>query len=143
MILADINVLVYAFRRESLEHDQYLGWLENVVATEEFALVDHCLAGFVRIVTNSRIYADPAPTEVALQFVDRLRGAPKARPIASTAATWNLLNRWVVGDGGIRGNLVPDAYLAAMAVSHGARLATNDLGFARFPSLHVVDPLGR
>lgn len=40
----------------------------------------------------------------------------------------------------VRGNLVPDAYLAAVAISHGALLASNDRGFARFPGLRWFDP---
>jgi uncharacterized protein len=141
VILPDVNVLVYAYRREAQNHATYASWLTGVVAgQDELALADHCLTGFLRIVTNPRILAEPAPTSDALRFVDRLRAAPRGRPLAATSATWDVLGAHVSQDHGIRGNLVPDAYLAALAVSHGCRLATSDRGFARFPGLNFFDP---
>ncbi|MGL5863111.1 MAG: TA system VapC family ribonuclease toxin [Phycicoccus sp.] len=142
MILADVNVLVYAYRREAEHHHSYAAWLAAMVAgQDELALVDHCLTGFLRVVTNPRIFADPAPGTEALTFVDRVRGARRGRPVAATPATWDVLARYVTEDRAVRGNLVPDAYLAALAVSHGCRLATGDRGFARFPGLAFFDPL--
>jgi toxin-antitoxin system PIN domain toxin len=142
VILPDVNVLVYAYRRETQNHTTYASWLTAVVAgQDELALADHCLTGFLRIVTNPRILADPAPTSDALRFVDRLRAARRGRPLAATPATWEMLSTHVSQDRGIRGNLVPDAYLAALAVSHGCRLATSDRGFARFPGLDFFDPV--
>jgi uncharacterized protein len=142
VILPDVNILVCAYRREAEDHDAYAAWLTMLVAGhDELALVDHCLTGFLRIVTNPRILADPAPTSAALAFVDRLRGARRGRPVAATTSTWDVLAGHIAGDRGIRGNLVPDAYLAALAVSHGCRLATADRGFARFPGLEFFDPV--
>ncbi|MGL5819005.1 MAG: TA system VapC family ribonuclease toxin [Phycicoccus sp.] len=142
MILADVNVLVFAYRREAEDHDAYAAWLAELIAgQDELALVDHCLTGFLRVVTNPRIFADPAPGAEALTFVDRVRRARRGRPVAATPATWDVFARYVTEDRAIRGNLVPDAYLAALAVSHGCRLATGDRGFARFPGLKSFDPL--
>jgi toxin-antitoxin system PIN domain toxin len=141
VILPDVNVLVYAYRREAPNHAAYASWLAAVVAgQDEFALADQCLTGILRIVTNPRIFADPAPTGDALRFVERLRAARRGRPVAATSSTWELLAANVSQDQGIRGNLVPDAYLAALAVSHGCKLATADRGFARFPDLQFFDP---
>jgi toxin-antitoxin system PIN domain toxin len=141
VILPDVNILVYAYRREAEKHDTYATWLTGIVAGgDELALVDHCLAGMVRIVTNPRIVADPAPTAHALSFVARLRGAARARSLTSTPATWETLAELADTDPGVKGNLVPDAYLAALAISHGCRLATADRGFARFPHLDHFDP---
>lgn len=142
MILPDVNVLVYAFRREADEYDRYAQWLTRVVAGEdELALAEATLAGFLRIVTHPRIMAVPAPLPVALRFVDALRAAPRARPIAASTATWALLGEWAEGDAQLRGNLVPDAWLAALARSHGARLATADRGFARYRGLDWFVPV--
>jgi uncharacterized protein len=142
VILPDINVLVYAYRREADDHDAYAAWLTTVVAgQDEFALADHCLTGFLRIVTNPRIFSDPAPTAGALTFVDHLRRARRGRQVTATPATWDVLAGHIAQDRGIRGNLVPDAYLAALAVSHGCRLATADRGFARYTGLEFFDPV--
>lgn len=141
MILPDVNVLVYAYRREAEGHDAYAAWLNAMVAgQDELALVDHCLTGFLRIVTNPRILTDPAPASDAFRFVDGLRVARRGRTVAATTATWDVLAKNVSQDRGIRGNLVPDAYLAALAISHGCRLATADRGFARYPGLDFFDP---
>ncbi len=141
MILPDVNVLVYAFRREAQMHDRYSAWLGEVVAGgEELALLDHSLIGFVRIVTNRRIFPKPAPAELALDFVTRLRQAPRARWLPAGKPSWDSLDRLVLQDQGIVGNLVPDAHLAAVALAHRCRLATADRGFARFPALNWFDP---
>ncbi len=133
---------MYAYRREAENHEAYAEWLSELVAgQDEFALVDHCLTGFLCIVTSPRILADPAPTADALIFADRLRAARRGRPITATSATWDVLAGFVAEDRGIRGNLVPDAYLAALAVSHGCRLATSDRGFARFRGLDFFNPI--
>ncbi|HLS24330.1 MAG TPA: type II toxin-antitoxin system VapC family toxin [Beutenbergiaceae bacterium] len=141
MILPDVNILVYAFNTDSPHHETYRPWLGSVLTeTEEFAVTDLLLSGFVRIVTNPRIFARPEPTSTALQFVAGILAAPRTRWLTSTSEVWNEFNRLCADDQGIRGNLVPDAYLAALAIAHGARLATTDRGFARFPGLQWFDP---
>lgn len=141
MIVPDVNVLVYAYRREAERHESYAAWLNDVVAgSEELGLVESVLTGFVRIVTNPRILEDPAPTQEALQFVSALRQAVRGRSLTATDSTWIHLERFARGDRQIRGNLIPDAWLAAMAASHGGRVATSDRGFARFPGVDWFDP---
>ncbi len=44
-------------------------------------------------------------------------------------------------EAGIRGNLVPDAYLAALAIESGSEWITTDRGFARYPGLRFQHPL--
>jgi len=140
VILPDVNVLVYAFRREAEHHEKYASWLTGVVGgTEELGLADPVLTGFLRVVTNPRIFADPAPTPAALALVDRLRSAGNARSLGSTTAAWQRFRQFT-DDPHVRGNLVPDAWLAALATTTGARLATADAGVARFPGLHWFDP---
>jgi toxin-antitoxin system PIN domain toxin len=142
VILADVNVLVYAFRREVPRHQEYASWLTAVVAgTDEFALHEAPLAGFVRIVTNAHIFERPAPTSVALEFVHRLVRAPRSRWLSASEVTWSRFRSLLAQDAVVRGNLVPDALLAAMAMAHGCRLATADRGFARFPGLDWFDPV--
>ncbi len=141
MILPDVNVLVYAFRREAVDHDRYASWLSGALARSELALVETVLLGMIRIVTSPRIMAEPAPTPLALRFVDALLAAPQARRLAPTAATWERLRTIAVRDERVRGPLVPDAWLAALALSHGCRLATADRGFARFDGLDWFVPV--
>jgi toxin-antitoxin system PIN domain toxin len=141
VILPDVNVLVYAFRREAVEHERYASWLSAALASSEIALVESVLLGTIRIVTSPRIMTDPAPTPLALRFVDALLAAPRARQLSPTAATWERLRTIATRDEHVRGPLVPDAWLAALAISHGCRLATADRGFARFEGLDWFRPV--
>lgn len=142
MILPDVNVLVYSYREEAPHHETYRSWLDAMlVSAEEIALTEIVLIGFFRIVTSPRVFAIPAPASSALEFVDRLRNSPRARAVTATAATWKRFADLARGDHQIRANLVPDAWLAAIALSHGSRVATADRGFSRYPGLGLVDPL--
>lgn len=142
MILPDVNVLVYAYRREAPHHERYAAWLDRLArGADDLALVDVVLTGFIRVVTNPRIVADPAPTSAALGFVDALRAAHRGRWLPPTEAAWSQLGRLVTTDAPLRGNLVPDAWLAALALAHGCRLATADRGFARFENLDWFTPV--
>jgi len=141
MIIPDVNTLVYAYRREAAEHDRYANWLAGVVAgRDELGLVDTCLVGFLRVVTNPRIVPDPAPASHAFEFVQRIRGGRRVRSLTSTAATWAVFADIVAKDRGVKANVVPDSYLAALAISHRGRLATADRGFGRFRGLDFFDP---
>jgi toxin-antitoxin system PIN domain toxin len=141
MILPDVNALVHAFDESSAMHQPWLDWLQRTVDDgEELALADHCTVGLIRIATHPRIFEHPQPASAVTAFVERLRRSPGARTVCATAATWRLFADLVDGDVGIRDNLVPDAYLAALAISHGCRLATADRGFGRFPGLRFFDP---
>lgn len=141
MILPDVNVLVYAFHRGAAEHDRYAAWLTEAMNTSVLALAEPALTGFVRIVTNPRIVVNAAPTPAALDFLDRVRGAPRARVIAPTVSTWTRMREIAERDPQVRGKLVPDAWLASLALSHGCRLATADRGFARFEGLDWFVPV--
>ncbi|MGH3905810.1 MAG: TA system VapC family ribonuclease toxin [Pseudonocardiaceae bacterium] len=141
MILPDVNILVYAFRREVERHERYAAWLARMVAgEEELALHDTVLAAVARIVTNPRIFADPAPMPVVLDFLARVRAARRARWLPPGNATWAEFGWLAQQDRGVRGNLVPEALLAALARAHGCRVATSDRGFARFPGISSFDP---
>jgi toxin-antitoxin system PIN domain toxin len=141
VILPDVNALLYAFEADSPFHGSWRAWLDSVLdGDDELALADHCCIGVVRLATNPRVTRVPATTAAALEFIARLRAADRTRTVAATDATWRAFGRLVATDRQIRANLVPDAYLAALAISHGCRLATPDRGFGRFPGLDVFDP---
>ena len=141
IVLPDVNILVYAFRRESSLHERYAAWLAELLSgADEVGVTEGSLTGFLRIVTNPRIYADPAPTSDALTFVDAVRLAPRRRWVGVTDAVWTTFSTLVNSDPQVRGNLLPDAWLAALALANGCRLATADRGFARFDGLDWFDP---
>lgn len=142
MILPDVNTLVYAFRAESEDHPRYADWLARLVAgSDGLGLTEASLTGFLRIVTNPRVFADPAPTGDALTFLGALRAAPRAHWLTPSPAVWATLGRFAATDRAVRGNHVPDAWLASLCVAHGCRLATADRGFARYDGLDWFDPV--
>ena len=97
-----------------------------------------CCTGFLRIVTNRRLHPVPAPIAEALAFATAL--AKDGRFLDHSPTVWRAFADLVADDRQIAGNRVPDAYLAAVAISHNARLATRDRGFGRFPGLRWFDP---
>lgn len=141
MILPDVNVLVYAYRADLNEHETYRPWLSRAIGGHEpLGVPDVVFTGFLRVVTNRRIFANPSPIQAALTFVERIRSAHVTRSVLATDATWREFARFAESDSRVVGNLVPDAWLAALTVSVGARLATADAGFARFTGLEWFNP---
>ncbi|MEX2288734.1 MAG: TA system VapC family ribonuclease toxin [Mycobacteriales bacterium] len=141
MILLDVNVLVEAGHRDAARHAASARWLQEVLAgPRPVGLADVVLTGCLRVLTHRRVFSDPAPPAVALDFVEAVRRAPAAVQVPATAATWQTFGALLRDDDGLRGNLVPDAWLAALALSHGAWLATRDRGCARFPGLSLMAP---
>lgn len=141
MLVADVNVFVYAHRPESPRHAEYVSWLSRALTgTEPFGVSELVLSAFLRIVTHHRVYVDPTPPEVGLQFCRAVLDAPAAIPVRSGPRHWRLFEALVPASGS-RGNLIPDAYLAALAMEHGATFVTTDPGFARFAGLSWRAPL--
>jgi toxin-antitoxin system PIN domain toxin len=85
-------------------------------------------SGFVRLVTNRRIFAEPSTPEEAWAAVDALLAAPAARPLRAGTRYWATF-RQLCGDIGARGNDIPDASLAAYAVENNAVWLSADRGF--------------
>ena len=141
MLLPDVNVLVYAHRRDAPDHQRYLGWLEQVINGDEaYGVADLVLSGFLRVVTHPRVFNPPSPLDDALAFAAALRARPNCVPVAPGSRHWDLFAS-LCRRAEARGNLVPDAYLAALAIESGSEWITTDRGFARFPGLRWRHPL--
>ena len=141
LVLADVNVLVYAYHEDASGHAAYRDWLQELVNSDEtYAVSDHILSGFLRIVTHAGVFDRPSPLDRALEFAVTVRDRPNAVPIAPGPRHWDIFVR-LCRDGDARGNLVPDAFVAALAVEAGSELVTADRGFARFPGLRWRHPL--
>lgn len=98
------------------------------------------LSGFLRIVTHPRIFTVPTPIEDAIDFVGALRGQPNCVPVEPGSRHWEIFVN-LCRDGHAKGNLVPDAYLAALAIESGCVWITTDRDYARFPGLRWRHPL--
>jgi toxin-antitoxin system PIN domain toxin len=141
MRLPDVNVLLSAFRDAAPDHGRFRAWLQEAADAEEpLGVADLVLSGFVRVATHPRVFDPPASSEEALGFARAVRDSPNAVLVAPGPRHWDLFER-MCQDGAARGNLVSDAYLAALAVESGCELITTDRDFARFPGLRWRHPL--
>ena len=141
MILLDVNVLVYAFHEGAPDHERFHEWLMAAVTSDEpVGLSDLALSGFVRIATHPRIFDPPAPIGEALGFAAALRAQPNSVAVMPGPRHWDIFERQC-RDAGAKGNLVPDAYLAALAIESGSEWITTDRDFSRFPGLKWRHPL--
>ena len=136
-----MNVLVYAHREDAGRHDEYHAWLERVLAAEQpYGIAELVLSGFLRVVTHPKVFVRPTPLPQALAFCDLLRAGPNATVLSPGPRHWQIFTR-LCADAGARGNLVPDAYLAALAIETGAEWITTDGDYRRFRGLRLRHPL--
>lgn len=134
MLLPDVNVLIYAHRKDEEVHAPYKAWLDELVGgPQPFAMSVLVAVGFVRIVTNARFYSSPTPLAVALAAIDQVVGHPNCRLIAPDTNHWAAVAELCRATNA-RGKLVADAQHAAVAISEGCTLVTRDADFARFAS---------
>lgn len=141
MVLIDINVLVYAHRRDLLNHNRYRRWLEEEVTTDRaYGMSELVLSGFLRIVTHPEAFKFPTRLEEALRLASELRSQPNCVVVAPGARHWEIFTH-LCRVAGAKSNLVPDAYLAALAIESGSEWITTDRDYSRFPGLRWRHPL--
>ena len=127
-----MNVLVYSHREESANHLRYAKWLKALAAgPEPFALSEPVLQGFIRIVTNPRIFDPPSSTNQVFRFVDTLIERPGCCMIRPGPGHWAIF-RQLCEAGKLRGKIVTDAAHAALAIESGCEWVSADTDFARF-----------
>lgn len=142
MILPDVNVLVYAHREDADRHEEYRDWLASILrGPAAYGLSDLVLSGFVRVVTHPKVFARPTPLATALEFVAAVRDRDNRVPVVPGPRHWQIF-RELCEVAEVRGNLVPDAWLAALAIESGSEWITTDRDFTRFPGLRTRHPLG-
>lgn len=141
MLLFDVNVLIYAANDLLPDHQRYRAWLSNLIdGQQSFGASDLVLSGFLRIVTNRKILRSPMDLEQALEMVQEIRKCATCVTINPGPRHWDIfINLCRKVDA--RGNLVADAYLAALAIESGCEWISSDRDFARFPGLRWRHPL--
>ena len=141
MILVDVNLLVYAWDRRAPSHASAVQWLDKKLSdSARVGLPWECLLGFMRVVTNPRIYERPATVNRAwTQVEDWLSARNTWIPLPGNRHQEILRSLLIRLGGGAK--LIPDAHLAALAIEHGLELHSTDGDFARFEGLRWVNPL--
>lgn len=141
MILLDVNILVQAHRRDADRHAEIAAWLAaSLRDAPGVAVSELALAGCLRIITHPRIFKEPTPLARAADFVNDFRDREEVHLLAPGPRHWEIFLA-LCRKGEARGNLIPDAYHAALAIEHGCEWLTMDRGFARFPGLAWRHPL--
>ena len=137
----DANVLLYASDASSPFHRRAREFVEACAQGSEVVCVAWTTAmTYLRISTHAAIFESPLTPEEATANLDALLGLPHVRMLAEEEGFWDVY-REVTRDVVARGNLVPDAHLAALLRQHGVRrLYTNDSDFRKFRSLDVHNP---
>jgi hypothetical protein len=140
VILPDVNVLVNAFRPDASDHARCRGWLDGVInGDSRYGMSPQVLSGVVRITTHPRVFARPSPLAEALQFCETLLAPDHCVAIRPGDQHWSIFARLCTA-ADARGNLVPDAWFAALAIEAGCEWITLDRDYARFPGLRWQVP---
>jgi toxin-antitoxin system PIN domain toxin len=138
----DVNVLLYASDTSSPHHEQARSFIESCIAEQEvFYLGWPTVMGYLRIATHPAVFDHPLSPDEAMANIDTLLDLPHVRFLSEDEGFWDVY-RATTADVPTRGNLVPDAHLAALLRLHGVKtLYTHDRDFLKFPFLDVREPL--
>lgn len=140
-MIIDANVLLYARNADDPRHAQAKNWLEDALNGDtRVGLPWQSLVAFVRISTNPRASREPLTPDEAWQQVEEWVTAPRSWVPEPTSGYGRVLGR-LIQQHQVRGPLVTDAQLAALALDHGVPVVSTDTDFARFPQLRWINPL--
>lgn len=141
MILLDVNILVGAHREDAEQHREIRLWLESALREPAgVAVSELALSGCLRVITHPKIFKKPTPLALALEFLEDFRAREEVHVLGPGPGHWKIFID-LCRRGDARGNLVPDAFHAALALELGCEWLTLDRGFARFPGLKWRHPL--
>jgi toxin-antitoxin system PIN domain toxin len=105
-----------------------------------YAYSELVLSGFLRVVTHPKVFETPSTLSSALLFADQIRGGGHAICVAPGIAHWEIFTH-CLNQLDAKGNDIPDAYQAALAMEWNCQWVTTDKGFKRFKGLRVYNPL--
>ena len=139
MIAVDTNVLVYAHREETPQHQQALAWLSFLAqGAMAWAIPVFCVGEFVRVVTHPRLFDPPSTLSQATEAMAGLLESPACEMLVPGSRYFTLFSE-CAQQADARGNLVFDAQIAALCQEAGyTSLLTLDRDFARFPGIRPL-----
>lgn len=141
MFLMDVNALVYAHRADTPDHVAYREWLESIInGNVAYGYSELVLSGFLRVVTHPRVFEIPSALASAVIFTNQIRETPHAVRLAPGPMHWKIFLE-CIEQVNAKGNDIPDAYHAALAMEWNCVWVTTDKGFKRFKGLKVRHPL--
>lgn len=142
MNVLDVNVVIPLYRSDHALHAAATSWWRRSVEEgETFTVPDLVWVGFVRMITNHRLFPTPSTFDDAWSFAQALMAQPKYLTWVGHPQTMVEFAR-IADRAGARADLVTDAYLAACAAAYGGTVVTFDRDFRKFDGLRVTE-LGR
>lgn len=139
-MIVDANVLLYAVDEESHFHTTARTWLDAAMnGVERVGLPWPSLLAFQRIITHPRATVNPMTPGDAWSYITDWLDADQAWVPSPGARHREILGGLLV-EGHLRGNIVTDAHLAALAIEHGTSICSFDSDFARFDRLLWINP---
>jgi toxin-antitoxin system PIN domain toxin len=140
-MLLDANLLLYAVHERAEQHEPVATWLtEQLNGASRVGFPWQSINAFLRISTHPRAFQRPLDPGTAWERVTDWLAAPVAW-LPQPGPEYQRLFGELIQTHQVRGNLVPDAALAALAIEHGVTLASTDTDFARFRGLRWENPL--
>ncbi len=138
----DVNILLYASDTGSPHFERASSFIESCIAQKEVFFVGWpTVMSYLRIATHPSVFDHPLSPDEAMANIENLLNLPHARFLSEEDGFWAVY-RAITSALPIRGNLVPDAHLAALLRCHGVKiLYTHDRDFLKFPFINVRDPL--
>ena len=135
MQLPDVNVLLYAFRADAPKHPECKAWLESLLNGEAaYGISPQVLSSVIRIATHPKIYKEPSPLLEVVAFCELLMAQPHCQTVNPGSRHWPIFRR-LLAESKAAGNLVPDAWFAAIAIEHGCEWVTADSDYGSFGGL--------
>jgi toxin-antitoxin system PIN domain toxin len=140
VIIPDVNILVHAFRSDSSNHTICRNWLDATVNGDaRYGMAPQCLNSLIRITTHPKVFAMPSSLDEAIGFCDILLSPSHCVVIQPGERHWEIFKR-LCKEADARGNLVTDAWFAALAIEFGCEWITLDRDYARFSGLRWRGP---
>ena len=140
MILPDVNILLYAFRSDASRHMEYRQWLlETLNADTAYGVSPQVLCSVMRISTNRRVFVQPSQLEEVVRFCRLLTETTTCTLIEPGERHWEIFLDLCL-KAKAKGNLVQDAWFAALAIESGCEWITTDGDYAKFPGLQWRKP---
>lgn len=140
-MLLDANVLLYSVDRGSSHHTPCADWVRSAfTGPRRIALPWQTIGAFLRIATHPRVFSRPLSSEAAWAMIEQWLTAPHCWVPEASERTARILGE-LINKLDVRGNLITDAQLAALAIEHGVPVVSVDSDFARFREIRWINPL--
>lgn len=142
-MLIDANLLLYLTRRIAREHEAVTDWFTEAISGASMVGMPWVsLTAFLRIATHPRASEHPMQPLAAWEIVEDWLDIPNVW-VPEPGVRHREILAGLIEKYEPRGNLLPDAVLAALAIEHGLTICSADTDFARFTEVEWHNPAAR